>query len=202
MVRLFSMAKILSVLGILATLAGSAAAQMSVQELKQQIQERSTRIKEFRALLNDPDQTTRLAALDVMLKSDDSVMREVAYQMGFSSADETMRAVTLKNRIAALKTIIVKIENRDSASENEKKTIAKWGGAYTFDMKTFDEQTGHFETTGRYVSGSGQVVGTAFEFAQPYCKGTFRLGDGPVLEGELGCKKDWAGTFKGSIHLE
>lgn len=202
MKRLFSTARTLSVLAMLATFAGSAAAQMSVEELKQQIQDRSTRIKEFRALLNDPDQTTRLAALDVMLKSNDSVMREVAYQMGFSSAEETMRAVTLKNRIAGMKTIIIKLEDQGSASEQEKKTIAKWGGAYTFDMKTFDEKTGQFETTGSYKSGSGQLVGTAFEFAQPYCKGTFRLGEGPVLDGELGCNRDWSGTFKGSIHLQ
>ena len=117
-------------------------AEVTAEALKQQIQERSGKIKEFRAMLNDPDQTVRLAALD------------------------------------------------------------EWGGIYTFNVKTFDEKTGQFATTGTYRNGTGQLNGTRVEFTQPYCNGTFKLGDGAVLEGELGCKGSWAGTFEGQIRLQ
>ena len=68
---------------LLLSLSGSALAQ-SAEELLKEINERKERINQFRALLNDPDQSTRLAALDVMLKSDDLAMKEVAYGIGFS----------------------------------------------------------------------------------------------------------------------
>jgi len=170
--------------------------------LKQQIQERSGTIKEFRALLNDPDQTVRLAALDVMLKSDDIAMRELAYGMGFNSADAAMRAVCLKNKFADQKIISIKITDIASPSDSQKKALGDWGGIYAFDVKTFDEKTGQFTTTGGYRKGTGQLNGTRMEFSQPYCNGSFQLGDGAVLTGELGCKGSWSGKFEGQISLQ
>jgi len=175
---------------------------MTAEALKQQIQERSGKIKEFRALLNDPDQTVRLAALDVMLKSDDIAMRELAYGMGFNSADEAMRAVSLKNKFADQQMISVKISGISSPSDTQKKALADWGGIYTFDVKTFDEKTGQFTTAGTYRKGTGQLNGTRIEFSHSYCNGAFLLGDGAVLAGELGCKGNWAGTYEGQISLQ
>ena len=43
----------------------SLALAQSAEELLKEINERKERINQFRALLNDPDQSTRLAALDV-----------------------------------------------------------------------------------------------------------------------------------------
>lgn len=177
-------------------------AEVSAEELKQQIHERSGKIKEFRALLNDPDQTVRLAALDVMLKSDDIAMRELAYGMGFNSADEAMRAVSLNNKFADQQMISVKMSEIASPSDTQKKALDAWGGIYTFDVKSFDEKTGQFMTSGSYRKGTGQVNGTRMEFSQPYCSGTFQLGDGAVLEGELGCTGNWAGSYTGQINLQ
>lgn len=177
-------------------------AEVTAEALKQQIQERSGKIKEFRAMLNDPDQTVRLAALDVMLKSDDIAMRELAYGVGFNSADEAMRAVCLNNKFADQKLISVKIADISSPSDSQKKALDAWGGIYTFNVNTFDEKTGQFATAGSYRKGSGQINGTRMEFSQNYCNGTFKLGDGAVLEGELGCTGGWAGTFEGQIRLQ
>ncbi|PVV11071.1 MAG: hypothetical protein B6D77_07400 [gamma proteobacterium symbiont of Ctena orbiculata] len=175
---------------------------MTAEELKQQIQGRSGKIKEFRALLNDPDQTVRLAALDVMLKSDDIAMRELAFGMGFSSADEAMRAVALKNKFADQKMISVKIAKITSPSDTQKKALKDWGSIYTFNVKDFDEKTGQFTTKGSYRGGTGQLNGTRIEFSQQYCSGSFQLGDGAVLGGELGCSGGWNGTFEGQITLQ
>ena len=181
---------------------GLAQAEMTAEALKQQIQERSGKIKEFRALLNDPDQTVRLASRDVMLKSDDIAMRELAYGMGFNSADEAMRAVCLKNKFADQKIISVKISEISSPSDSQKKALDAWGGVYTFDVKSFDEKTGQFTTAGSYRKGAGQLNGTRMEFSQNYCNGAFTLGDGAVLTGELGCIGGWSGKFEGQISLQ
>jgi len=177
-------------------------AEVTAEALKQQIQERSGKIQEFRALLNDPDQTVRLAALDVMLKSDDIAMRELAYGMGFNSADEAMRAVCLKNKFADQKMISIKIADISSPGDTQKKALSEWGGIYTFNIKSFDEKTGQFTTTGHYRNGNGQLNGTRIEFSQPYCNGAFTLGDGAVMAGELGCTGGWNGTFEGKITLQ
>jgi len=181
---------------------GLAQAEVTADALKQQIQERSEKINEFRALLNDPDQTVRLAALDVMLKSDDIAMRELAYGVGFNSADEAMRAVCLNNKIAGQQMISIKISEISSPSDTQKKALESWGGVYTFDLKSFDEKTGQFTTRGSYRNGTGQLNGTRIEFTQPLCSGAFKLTDGAVLEGELGCKSNWSGTFEGQIRLQ
>ncbi len=181
---------------------GTSQAESAAEALKRQIQERSGNMKEFRALLNDPDQTVRLAALDVMLKSDDVAMRELAFGVCFSSADEAMRAVCLKNKFADQKMISIKISDISSPSDTQKKALQDWGGIYTFTIKSFDEKTGQFVTKGQYVNGTGQLNGTRIEFAQAYCNGTFELSDGAVLKGELGCRGSWAGNFDGQIHLQ
>lgn len=185
-----------------ALLPGIVLAEMNADALKQQIQERSANIKEFRALLNDPDQTVRLAALDTMLKSSDIAMRELAYSVGFSSADDAMRAVCLTNKIADMQTIVIKIGEMDNPTDTEKKTLSKWGGVYDFDIKAFDEKTGQFTTSGNYKNGKGQVNGIGIEFSHPYCSGSFTLGDGASLNGELGCKGAWSGTYPGQIRLQ
>jgi hypothetical protein len=176
-------------------------AQPSADELKRNVQDRAQKIAEYRALLEDPDQAVRLSALDVMLKSDDTAMQALAYEAAFKSSDATMRAVALKNRIAGLSAIVVKVKLRDTPSEDEKKVNTKWGGTYAFDIKSFDEKTGTFKTSGHYKSGNGHVSGATVQFHQQYCDGSFQLTDGAVLQGSLGCRSRWEGQYKGSIDL-
>ncbi|RRQ22353.1 hypothetical protein [Thiohalobacter thiocyanaticus] len=179
-----------------------AGGETSAEALKQQIQQRSQNIKEFRALLNDPDQTVRLAALDTMLKSDDVAMRELAYGVCFNSADQAMRVICLKNRFGDLRTVVISIKGIDNPTENQEKVLNEWNGTYSFEVSDYDEKTGQFTTTGTYVQGKGQVTGTGIEFSQQYCNGGFQLVDGGTMEGELGCRSRWAGTYRGSIRLQ
>ena len=178
------------------------AAQEDADELMRRIQERSARISQFRALLNDPDPVTRLAALDVMLKSDDVAMRELAFGVCFNSADQTMQVLCLKNKLGQMQTVAVTLKEAAERSETEATALSKWGGSYNFSIDSFDEKNGQFTTEGTYRKGTGQVTGIRVEFVQPYCRGSFELVEGAVLEGELGCTGTWAGTFPAEIRLQ
>ena len=187
---------------LMGAVATPAAFAQTAAELKAKIQARSQNLAEFRALLNDPDQTVRLAALDSMLKSDDIAMREMAYGSCFNSADAAMRGICVKNKMSEMQTIVIEIDDFDGATEKEQKTIDNWGGSYTFAIKEFDESTGQMQTQGSYKGGTGHVTGTGFDFAQPYCSGKFELVDDGYLEGELRCTGSWGGRYPGRIRLQ
>lgn len=188
--------------GILLAMSLQAVAGTSAEELKKRIQARSQQIAEFRALLNDPDQAVRLAALDEMLSAEDVAMRELAFGLCFNSADDAMRAICLRKKFATLNTISVEFPKQTERSDTQAKALKDWGGIYSFGVEKFDTKTGHFKTTGTYQQGNGQVSGTRLDFRQPYCTGSFTLGDGAVLQGNLGCWDTWAGTFPGLIRLQ
>lgn len=174
----------------------------SAEELLQEIAERKERINQFRALLNDPDQTTRLAALDVMLKSDDSAMREIAYGAGFSSADDAMRALALKGRFRDLTVLPITLSPTEQPTENEKKILQNWADTYRFQVKDFTEASGHFTFKGGDSSGEGQISGTGLEFESHYCRGQFTLGDGASLVGELRCQAGYQGHYVATARLQ
>ncbi|PHQ27236.1 hypothetical protein CLH62_06595 [Marinobacter guineae] len=176
----------------------------STEELLKEISERKERINQFRALLNDPDQSTRLAALDVMLKSDDLAMKEVAYGIGFNSADDAMRAVALKAKFRDITVMPFKVTSGEEETETEKSILEKWAGTYSFDLKEFNEDTGQFTFRGGDYSGSatGQISGTGLEFQGGYCQGFFILGDSANLVGELRCKKPYEGTYTATARLQ
>lgn len=188
------MAVMVSVIG-----SGFAVAEDDADALLAQIKARSEKTKQFRDLLNDPDQTTRLAALDVMLKSDDLAMRELAFSVGFSSADDAMRAVCLKNKFNYMKTLAIKLTAREKATENEKKTIERLGSSYPLNIREYDVNTGAITLAG---SGIGQVSGTGFEFNEGNCNGRFVLGDEPMLIGELSCIGGSVGIYPATIRLQ
>ncbi|MCB1800124.1 MAG: hypothetical protein KDI82_00405 [Gammaproteobacteria bacterium] len=198
----FNLPRCFCIAVLAASLPTAALADDSAEALLQKIQARADKIKEFRALLNNPDQTVRLAALDVMLKSSDVAMRELAYGVCFNSADQAMRGVCLINKMADLQTVAIRIDDIGDPTDSQKKALLEWGDNYVFTIENVDEKTGRFETKGSYRNGAGQIAGTGIEFAQNYCSGSFVLADGAELVGELGCRGGWAGTFPGRIRLQ
>ncbi|AOY86729.1 hypothetical protein BKP64_00245 [Marinobacter salinus] len=185
------------------TLSSGALAQ-SAEELLKEIDARKERINQFRALLNDPDQSTRLAALDVMLKSDDLAMKEVAYGIGFNSADEATRALALKGKFRDVKVLPFRLTTGEPQTDTEKNTIRKWAGAYGFELREFNEDTGQFTFRGDDYPNRdklGQVNGTGVEFQAQYCRGYFNLGDSASLVGELRCTGPYEGTYPAKARL-
>ncbi|SFM98009.1 hypothetical protein [Marinobacter pelagius] len=186
------------------SLSSSVCAQ-SAEELLKEISERKERINQFRALLNDPDQSTRLAALDVMLKSDDLAMKEVAYGVGFNSADDAMRALALKGKFRDITVLPFKLTAGEEETESEKSTLEKWSGSYSFTLGEFDESTGQFTFFGGDAPRStmkGQISGTGLEFQSYRCQGYFTLGDSANLIGELRCNAPHEGTYAASARLQ
>lgn len=187
---------------LLLCLSGTVLAQ-SAEELLNEISERKERINQFRALLNDPDQSTRLAALDVMLSSDDPAMKEIAYGIGFNSADEAMRALTLKGKFRDITMLPFTLDAGKDATETEKNTLEKLAGAYSFRLNEFDADSGRFTFTGSDASSSkhGQISGTRVSFQSRLCQGDLALGDGAVLAGELRCSGNFQGSYSATVSL-
>lgn len=188
---------------LLLCLSGTVLAQ-SAEELLNEIQARKERINQFRALLNDPDQSTRLAALDVMLSSDDPAMKEIAYGIGFNSADEAMRALTLKGKFRDITMLPFTLSTSKDPTETEKNTLEKLAGAYSFRLNEFDADSGRFTFFGPDYPGSkrsGQISGTRVSFQSHLCQGDLTLGDGAVLSGELRCRRNFQGSYSATVSL-
>lgn len=189
---------------VLLTLPTGALAQ-SAEELLKEINARKERINQFRALLNDPDQSTRLAALDVMLKSDDLAMKEVAYGIGFNSADDAMRALALKGKFRDVTVLPFKLTAGEKETEGEKSTLQKLANSYSFKLGEFHEDTGRFTFSGGDYPPSkydGQISGTGLEFQSRYCQGYFNLGESANLIGELRCNGAFEGTYNATARLQ
>jgi hypothetical protein len=187
---------------LLVALAPPALALPSADDLKASIENRATEMDKYRALLESDNQAMRLTAINALLAEDDLMLRQFAYRTAFASNDQTMRAVALKRRIGDMKTLVIDVEASENPTAREKKTHTAWGGTYAFEIGSFDEKTGTFESTDYDHKGTGQVTGTTLSFAQRFCNGTFALGDGAILTGTLGCRAKWEGRFKGKLTLD
>ena len=158
-------------------------AQATTAPSADKIRAQAQRMKEYRALLADPDSNVRLAALDEMLKSDEPALRELAFDAGFASADQNMRALTLRTRILSMKSFILEPQNVEKvADEVWRRAIAHFGPNPTFTITKVDAQTGNIEIQ----QCPGRVAGQEFSFS---CAGNngpamrLRLTDGAVMTG-------------------
>ena len=142
-----------------------------------EIKARADKIKQYKALLNTPDQVTRLAALDVMLKSDDIVMRNTAFTAAFNSDDEQIRALALKHRLSSIDNLTFKVENKKSET------------TLVVGITDFDLVSGKFGLKLSSRSEDASVYGTAVKGGDDY-KGAFdlRLIDGGKLTGTMQVK--------------
>ena len=142
----------------------------------------SQRMKEYRALLADPDSNVRLAALDEMLKSSEPAMRELAFEAGFASADQNMRALTLRARILSMKSFILEAQNVAKLADEEwRKVTNHFGGpARSYAITKVDAQTGNIDIP---YCPNGRVAGQEFSFSCGNSAVRLRLADGAVMTG-------------------
>jgi hypothetical protein len=159
-------------------------AQTTTAPSADKIRAQSQRMKEYRALLADPDSNVRLAALDEMLKSSEPALRELAFEAGFASADQNMRALTLRARIFSMKSFILEPQNVAKMADEEWKRLLQKIGAkpvFTFTISKVDPQTGNIDL--EHCPG-GRVAGQEFAFS---CSNRaavrLRLTDGAVMTG-------------------
>lgn len=148
------------------------------------IRAQSQRMREYRALLGDPDSNVRLAALDEMLKSSEPALRELAFEAGFASADQSMRALALRARVFSMKSLSLELENTEKlADEAWQKFITQFRGALTFAIRKVDAQTGNIELADHMGGCTGRVAGQEFSYDCRTSIVRLRLTDGAVMRG-------------------
>jgi hypothetical protein len=149
------------------------------------IRAQAQRMKEYRALLADPDSNVRLAALDEMLKSSEAALRELAFEAGFASADQNMRALALRARILSMKGFVLELQNAEKLdNERWQKVTAQFGGlTRSFTIKKVDAQTGNIDI---HYCPDARVTGQEFSFScGAYGTVRLRLTDGAVMIGTI-----------------
>jgi len=157
-------------------------AQATTAPSADKIRAQSQRMREYRALLADPDSNVRLAALDEMLKSSEPAMHELAFEAGFASADQNMRALALRARILSMKAFILELQNVEKLEDERwRRVIQHFGPSPSFTITKVDAQTGNIEIQ----QCPGRVAGQEFTFS---CGGNgaavrLRLTDGAVMTG-------------------
>lgn len=166
-------------------------AQATTAPSADKIRAQSQRMREYRALLADPDSNVRLAALDEMLKSSEPALRELAFEAGFASADQNMRALALRARILSMKSFSLELQNTEKlADEAWQKITYEFRGFLTFAIRKVDAQTGNIELTDGMGGCSGRVAGQEFSVNCRANNVRLRLTDGALMRGtnSLGAK--------------
>lgn len=148
------------------------------------IRAQSQRMKEYRALLADPDSNLRLAALDEMLKSSDAAMRELAFEAGFASADQNMRALALRERVLSMKSFSLELQNAEKLPDEAwQKASAAHRNGLTFTVTKTDAQTGNLEIRNPYGPFTGRIAGQELSISGGQLIVRLRLVDGAVMSG-------------------
>jgi len=150
------------------------------------IRARAQRLREARALLNDPDPIVRLAALNEMLKSGDPAERQLGTTLGFASADHDLRALALRQRLQPPTELSFDLVG-STKQATEELARGEVGSHLVVRVETFTEATGLMKILTRFGYGSAQVSGTSVSINARICRGNFRLGDAGTLTGSLTC---------------
>ena len=144
---------------------------------------------EFKELLNSPDQSLRIAAFDGMVNSGDPALRDIAIDEALANADVTMQSLAFREVIMGLDSVNFAMTLPDNASENTKKNITAWGGAYFLKLSKKDKKLGQFSggSTDFKNSMKGNISGLELSFVSKVCSGKASLVDGAVLQGVISC---------------
>ena len=173
--------------GAAAPRAVSIVAQAKGTTSSEYIRGRAQRLKDMRALLNDPDSTIRLATLNEMLKSEDPALRQLGMEAGFASADQSMRALAIRLRFRPPADFVLEIAPVEGATKQEIDSLAKFGAHRHVRVKTFDDANGQMDLEGGHRGDTARLSGTLLTINFSRCQGNLRLGDGGILTGLLSC---------------
>lgn len=118
--------------------AHTAFAQMTPEDLKKQIDARSSSLNGFQELLDDPDPRRSLAAVEGMLASGDSNLERMALEFALTNPDATIRATALAFHLSKLPSIAVEFDASavaEDQAENLADTLESLGGSIGPDKK-------------------------------------------------------------------
>lgn len=164
----------------------SAQGQSDPEALRTKILERSSRIDDYKALLNDANPTVRLTAFDEMVGSGDPAMREAAIEIGLNSADAPMRALAFREMVAGAKTMALNLSKPSEATKPSANFVLR-NPVIPIHIESIDRVTGETKVKwGRYV-GTGQLTGLRLTFAVKNCTIQLDLTDENLMRGSTTC---------------
>jgi hypothetical protein len=181
----------------------TAVGQMTPEDLKKQIDARSSSLNGFQELLDDPDPRRSLAAVEGMLASGDENLERLALEFALTNPDATIRATALAFHLSKLPAIAVDFDASavaDDQATNLADTLKDLGGSIGPDKKgSFSFQAGPYsEELGCYPRSN----------SEKYC--AMRLGAGSLSLYFLGNSvtgrwanlyADETGVLKGGVSL-
>lgn len=130
-----------------------ASAQMTLEDLKAQVDSRSGNLSGFQELLDDPDPRRSLAAVEGMLASGDSNLERMALAFALTNPDTAIRSTALEHHFTKLPAIAVSFD-ASGVKEEEMESFIKvlrslrgsMGpdkiGSFNYQPAAFDEENG------------------------------------------------------------
>ena len=122
MTRLFAL--------FLALLAVPAGAQISLDELKTGVAERTGELAEFERILTSDDPATVIAAMQLMIEKGDADQRRMAVRQGLFSADSAVRQTVLRAIFNSKPSLVINmVPTADKPTNGYFNTIRSWQGS-------------------------------------------------------------------------
>jgi len=101
------------------------AQNISISDLKSQVDEQAAGLAEYQALLNDPDPARARTAMEIMLVEGDDTLRRMAFNVGITSNDPLMRKKALEGYFAGEPVLSVQIAYDPKAPQSYLRNFAK-----------------------------------------------------------------------------
>lgn len=106
------------------TIASKATAQMTLEDLKAEVDSRSGNLAGFQELLDDPDPRRSLAAVEGMLNSGDRNLERMALTFALTNPDAAIRATALDHHFSKLPALAISFDASDLSEEEMENFIA------------------------------------------------------------------------------
>jgi hypothetical protein len=185
--------------------ATAVSAQMTPEDLKKLIDQRSGNLSGFQELLDDPDPRRSLAAVEGMLASGDSNLERMALGFALTNPDAALRATALEHHFAKLPAIAV-VFDATGVKEEEKQdfieVIKSLGGTIApDDSGSFNYQPGAFkEEIGCYPHASAARI-CAMRMGRGFVSLYF-YSDGTLSGRWVNFAADETGVLRGGVNLD
>ena len=134
---------------VIAGFVGSVSYAQTAAEIIEKARAEAGQFNEFKAALEDPDQSVRLAVFEAMLQQKNPPLRMMAIQYGLSSTDHVIRSRALAAQIMSMDQLHIQLEPNPNVSAEVQKVTAKelvqLANKYDITLKEKNPETGSFQ---------------------------------------------------------
>jgi|GEM_PF-5680946 hypothetical protein len=134
----------------------------SAAEVIERARAEARQFNEYKAALEDPDQSVRLAVFENMLTQQSAPLRMMAIQTGLTNDDLILRSRALLAQIMGMDQLHVQItvnsQATSKAQEATRKFVDEKNGVLVFSISQKDPETGSFRLGHSNIGYSGQIT--------------------------------------------